>query len=303
MVNEVIIHLVTIKDGIYVDGTVGSGGHSEAILGTLSDKGRLICLDRDAEAIRISRSRLKDFYKRIVFAKVNFADLDLVLRGLGIERVNGILLDLGMSSYQLDQSGRGFSFSRDEVLDMRMDQNGDTTAEDIINRFPALDIELMLKKYGEEKRARAISRLIEAERRKGPIKTTLQLAGLIRSIMPRAHGPMTKDPATRTFQALRIAVNRELENLERFLDIAPSLLEKGGRLVLLTYHSLEDRAVKKAMSEWEKTCVCPPGIPSCVCGKKSLFRRVNKKCIKPMIEEIQDNPRARSAVLRAAERI
>jgi 16S rRNA (cytosine1402-N4)-methyltransferase len=303
MVNEVVTHLVTIKDGVYVDGTVGSGGHSEAILGALSDKGRLICLDRDSDAISISGSRLEDPEKRVTFVRANFADLGQVLKDLGIGRVNGILLDLGMSTYQLDQSGRGFSFSRDERLDMRMDQDGDTTAEDIINRFPAHDIETILKNYGEEKRARAISRLIEAERRKGNIATTLQLAGLIRSIMPHSRYPWTKDPSTRTFQALRIAVNRELENLERFLDAAPSLIENRGRLVILTYHSLEDRAVKKAMTDWEKTCVCPPDMPECVCGKTSLFKRLNKKMIKPVMQEIQDNPRARSAILRAAERI
>ncbi len=303
MVNEVITHLVTLRDGTYVDGTAGSGGHSEAILKNLSDKGRLICLDRDAEAISICRSRLKDPGNRVLFVRANFVDLSLVLSDLGIGRVNGILLDLGMSSYQLDHSGRGFSFSRDERLDMRMDQNGDTTAEEIINRFPVRDLEAILKDYGEEKRARAIARLIEVERRKGSIATTLQLAGLIRSIMPHYNSPWTKDPATRTFQALRIAVNRELENLDRFLDAAPSLMEGRGRLAFLTYHSLEDRAVKKAMAEWEKTCVCPPGMPECVCGKASLFKRVNKKLIRPAIQEIRDNPRARSAILRAAERI
>jgi len=303
MVDEVVAHLITKKDGIYADGTVGSGGHSEAVLGALSDKGRLICLDRDAEAIRISESRLKAMGKRVSFFKLNFADMDQAFKALGIDRVNGILLDLGMSSYQLDRSGRGFSFSRDEPLDMRMDQAEDTTAEDIVNSFSARDIEAILKAYGEEKRARAISRLIEAERRKGPISTTLQLAGLIRSITPHHRGRLTKDPATRTFQALRIAVNRELDGLNRFLDAAPSLIETGGRLVVLTYHSLEDRAVKRAMTEWEKACVCPPGLPECVCGKKSLFKRLNRKMIKPGMSEIQGNPRARSAILRAAERI
>jgi len=303
MVSEVISHLITIKDGIYVDGTAGSGGHSEMILGSLSDKGRLICLDRDTEAVEICRSRLSDPLNRVSFVRANFAEMGIVLGDLGISHVNGILLDLGMSSYQLDQSGRGFSFSRDERLDMRMDQRVELTAEDIINRFSVRDLETVLKDYGEEKRARMISKLIEVERRKGPIVTTLQLAGLIRSITPHCYSPWKKDPATRTFQALRIAVNRELENLNRFLDAAPSLMESRGRLVFLTYHSLEDRAVKKAMMDWEKMCVCPPGMPECVCGKKRLFKRINKKMIKPVIQEIQDNPRARSAILRAAERI
>jgi len=302
MVNEVLRYLVTVKDGIYIDGTAGTGGHSEAILGRLSDKGRLICVDRDRDAITIASARLKNYGDKVIFVRANFADLHLVLKDVGIIKVNGILLDLGMSTYQLDQSGRGFSFNRDERLDMRMDQNEGITAEDIVNNFSACDLEAIFKNFGEEKKARAISRLIEVERCKGPITTTLQLAGLIRALSPRSGSPRLKDPATRTFQALRIAVNRELENLDRFLRAAPSLLESRGRLVILTYHSLEDRAVKKAMIDWEKTCVCPPDMPECVCGKISLFKRVNKKMLKPMIQEIQDNPRARSAILRAAER-
>jgi 16S rRNA (cytosine1402-N4)-methyltransferase len=303
MVGEVISSLITTPDGIYVDGTTGSGGHSEAILAKLSDKGRLICLDRDPEAIKISRERLRDRANNISFAKANFADMDFVFKDLGIKRVNGILLDLGMSSFQLDQSGRGFSFSRDERLDMRMDRDEGETAEDIVNHFSTRDIEAILKNYGEEKRAKAISRLIEIERKKKSITSTLQLANLVRSVTPPSHRPWLKDPATRTFQALRIAVNKEVESLDKFLTIAPSLLEIGGRLVILTYHSLEDRPVKKAMSEWERACVCPRDIPECVCGKKSLFKKIYKKMVKPGEQEIKNNPRARSAILRAAERI
>jgi 16S rRNA (cytosine1402-N4)-methyltransferase len=303
MASEVISSLVTSRDGIYVDGTTGSGGHSEAILKELSGSGSLICLDRDPEAIEISRERLKTPGNNITFVKANFADLDSVLKDLGIEKVNGILLDLGMSSFQLDLSGRGFSFNRNERLDMRMDLDEGLTAEEIINGYPAKDIEAILKNFGEEKRARQISRLIESERGKAPIETTLQLADLIRSITPPSRHPWTKDPATRTFQALRIAVNKEAESLERFLKIAPSLLQEGGRLVFLTYHSLEDRPVKQAMAEWERTCVCPRDIPECVCGKKPLFKKINKKMVKPQAREIEANPRARSAILRAAERI
>jgi 16S rRNA (cytosine1402-N4)-methyltransferase len=300
MLNEVLAHLVTIKDGIYVDGTVGSGGHSEAILRSLSDKGRLICLDRDSDAIRISRERLGD---RVNFVKSNFAELDVVLGDMGIPAVNGILVDLGMSSYQLDQSGRGFSFNRDERLDMRMDKEEETTAEDIINRFSIHDIEEILRDYGEERRARSISRSIELERKKHRITSALQLADLVRSVIPHSHNPKTKDPATRTFQALRIAVNKELESLNKFLNIVPGLIKSKGRLVMLTYHSLEDRPVKEAMAGWEKACVCPPDLPECICGKQPLFIRVNRKNIKPEPVEINDNPRARSAILRAAERI
>jgi 16S rRNA (cytosine1402-N4)-methyltransferase len=303
MVNEVVKVLVTSPGGIYVDGTVGSGGHSEAIAGKLSETGHLICVDRDQDAIRISKQRLGYLAKKVAFSKANFAELDMVMRSLGIGKVNGILLDLGMSSYQVDHSGRGFSFNRDEPLDMRMDLDDTTNAGHLLNTLSAAEIEKILKDYGEEKKARAISRLIEKERRKGPVVSSLQLADLVRSIMPSSGRPGIKDPATRTFQALRIAVNRELENLKIFLGKAPSLVEKGGRLVLLTYHSLEDRLVKVAIAEWEKGCTCPPDLPECICGKRPLFSRIYKKVIRPSKKEIEHNPRARSAVLRAAERI
>jgi len=303
MVNEVIRSLVTVHGGIYIDGTVGSGGHSDAIAREISGQGRLICIDKDSEAIRISRERLGYLGERVAFIKANFAELDVVLQDLGIGVATGILLDLGMSSYQLDHSGRGFSFNRDEPLDMRMDLSDAITAQGLINGLPAAEIEKILRDYGEEKRAVSISRSIDRERRKNPIKTSLKLANLVRSIIPPSRYPGVKDPATRTFQALRIAVNRELENLKLFLEKAPSLIERGGRIVFLTYHSLEDRLVKQAMADWEKGCICPPDLPECSCDKESLFRRLYKKGIKPEKIEIQDNPRARSAILRAAERI
>jgi 16S rRNA (cytosine1402-N4)-methyltransferase len=303
MLNEVVRVLVTSPGGIYVDGTVGSGGHSEAIVGKLSETGRLICVDRDQDAIRISKHRLGHLGKRVAFTKANFAELDMVMRDSGIGKVNGILLDLGMSSYQVDQSGRGFSFNRDEPLDMRMDLDDNTNAGHLLKTLSAAEIEKILRDYGEERKARAISRLIERERRKGPIVSSLQLADLVRSVMPPSGRPGIKDPATRTFQALRIAVNRELENLKIFLGKVPSLIEKGGRLVFLTYHSLEDRLVKVTIAEWEKGCTCPPDLPKCICGKRPLFSRIYKKVIRPSKREIEHNPRARSAVLRAAERI
>ena len=303
MVNEVIRSLVTVHGGIYIDGTAGSGGHSDAIAREISGQGRLICLDKDSEAIRICRERLGYLGERVTFIKANFAELDVVLQDLGIGVATGILLDLGMSSYQLDQSGRGFSFNRDEPLDMRMDMNDAITAQGLISTLPAVEIEKILRDYGEEKKAVSISKSIDRERRKNPIKTSLQLANLVRSIILPSRYPGAKDPATRTFQALRIAVNKELENLKLFLDKAPSLIERGGRMVFLTYHSLEDRLVKQAMADWEKGCICPPDLPACSCDKESLFRRLYKKGIKPGKIEIQDNPRARSAILRAAERI
>jgi len=303
MVNEVVTTLITLPDGTYVDGTVGSGGHSESIGTAISGRGRLICLDRDSEAVRLSRERLGPLGERVTLLKANFTDLNVILRDLGVGKVQGILLDLGMSSYQLDLSGRGFSFNRDEPLDMRMDLTDEMDARQLINSLERREIEMMLRDYGEEKKARLISRSIERERRINPIRTSRELADLVRAIVPTSRHFGSKDPATRTFQALRIAVNRELENLKEFLESVPILVEKGGRLVFLTYHSLEDRLVKQAMADWEKGCTCPPDLPQCVCGKKALFKRLHKKGLRPEKREIEDNPRARSAVLRAAERI
>jgi 16S rRNA (cytosine1402-N4)-methyltransferase len=296
-------YLITEPEGIYVDGTVGSGGHSEAIGRKITAKGRLICLDRDSEAIRISRGRLTPLGNRVSLVKGNFAELDKIIHDLGFEKVQGIFLDLGMSSYQLEQSNRGFSFNRDEPLDMRMDANEETTARQLINQLAQKDLEKVLRDYGEEKRAKAVAKLITRERKKRSVDTSLQLANLIRTVVPPSRGPRAKHPATRTFQALRIAVNRELENLESFLGNVPSLIQTGGRLVILSYHSLEDRRVKQAMADWEKRCHCPPDLPVCACEKRPLFKRLLKKGIRPSQEEIEVNPRARSALLRAAERI
>ena len=300
---EVVRYLVTEPEGIYIDGTVGSGGHSEAIGEKIEAKGRLICLDRDSEAIRISRGRLTPLGSRVTFVKGNFADLDRIIPDLGFEKVHGIFLDLGMSSFQLDQAGRGFSFNRDEPLDMRMDTDDETTASQLINQLAEEDLEKILKDFGEEKRAKAVAKKITREREKRSLDTSLQLADLIQSVVPPSRSPGAKHPATRTFQALRIAVNRELENLDTFLSQVPSLIRAGGRLVILAYHSLEDRRVKQAMASWERTCHCPPDFPVCVCEKTPLFRRLLKKGIRPGHEEIETNPRARSARLRAAERI
>jgi 16S rRNA (cytosine1402-N4)-methyltransferase len=303
MVNEVTRILMTALDGTYVDGTVGSGGHSEAIGRRLSEGGRLICMDMDSEALRISKERLSFLAGRVTLMKANFADMESTLEDLGIKGVQGVLLDLGMSSYQLDHSGRGFSFNRDEPLDMRMDLDNETDARQIINTLSADEIKRILRNYGEEKKAGLISKRIVRERAKDPIKSSLRLANLVRSMIPPSHRPGSKDPATRTFQALRIAVNRELENLKRFLENVPRLVKKGGRLVVITYHSLEDRMVKHAIKDWAKGCTCPPDLPECVCGKSPLFKRVNPKGLKAGAEEVNNNPRARSAVLRAAERI
>ncbi len=303
LVQEVIRDLITAVDGIYVDGTVGNGGHSKAIGEKIGSKGRLICLDRDSAAVRLSRERLSPLGERVTVLKGNYAELIQILKGLGIERVNGIFLDLGISSHQLENSGRGFSFNRDERLDMRMDLDDKLTAHHMVNTLSPEALEKILRDYGEERRARKIVKSIERERRKGPIDSSLHLADLIQSVIPVPHHLRARHPATRTFQALRIAVNRELENLKVLLDRVPPLLDEGGRLAIISYHSLEDRMVKQAMVNWEKGCTCPPDLPYCRCGKVPLFKRVHKRGTKPALREVEMNPRARSATLRVAERI
>ena len=303
MVNEVVKNLVTGPDSIYVDGTVGSGGHSLAIGEKISRRGCLICLDRDEEAVKISRERLSAIGGRVIVLKSSYTSINKILQDLNFHTVDGIFLDLGVSSIQLEGSGRGFSFKRDEPLDMRMDLDEEITAQQLINMLSLTNLEKILRDYGEEKKARSIARAIVRERRKRGIDSSLQLSDLIKSTVSAPNRSRKKHPATRTFQALRIAVNRELENLRLFLEKAPSMIAKKGRLVIISYHSLEDRMVKRAMVDWERACSCPPDIPRCTCKKITFFRRLNKKGVKPGLPEIQENPRARSAVLRAAERI
>jgi 16S rRNA (cytosine1402-N4)-methyltransferase len=303
LLQEVTKLLIRKPDGIYVDGTVGNGGHSQVIGEKISPKGRLICLDRDSEAIRISKERLSPLSEKLSLFKANYVELAEVLKGLGIEKVDGIFLDLGLSSHQLEHSGRGFSFSRDEPLDMRMDSDNELTAHEAINTFSRDNLVRILREYGEEKWAKRIVRTIEEKRKRKPIKSSLELANLVKDAIPVSHHPKAKHPATRTFQALRIAVNKELENLSTFLDMVPLLMNKGGRFAVLSYHSLEDRMVKKTMVDWERQCTCPPDLPKCACGKVSLFKRLNKRGIRPTPQEIQINPRARSATLRAVERV
>lgn len=303
LVKEAVQDLVTRPDGIYVDGTCGSGGHSASIGERLTDSGRLICLDRDPGAIQQCRRRLSSLGSRVLVVQANFAHIDAVLEEQGVDGVNGVLLDLGLSTTQLDYSGRGFSFRRDEPLDMRMDPSQGIPARDLVNTLSERELERILREYGEEKRARAIARAVGRERRVEPFTNARRLADLIRSVVPRTHGPGSKDPATRSFQALRIAVNRELENLEAFLETIPSWIVKGGRLVIIAYHSLEDRRIKQAFRTWEKGCTCPPDFPVCICGNVPLFRPLRRRALKPAGREIGENPRARSAVLRAAERI
>lgn len=303
LVPEVIKALLSTSDGLYVDGTVGTGGHSLAIVGGLSEKGRLVCLDRDPDAVRISKKRLAPFGERVIVVKANFAQLEMVLQDLRVEKADGVFLDLGMSSYQLERSGRGFSFGRDERLDMRMDPSDEVTAHQLVNTLSQRELERILKTFGEEKNSRSIARAITMVRRKTPIESSNQLADLIESALPFTPRFKERHPATKTFQALRIAVNRELENLQAFLSKIPSLITKGGRLVVLSYHSLEDRMVKNAMSRWEKGCSCPPDLPRCVCGEAPVFKRLFRKVRRPGAQEREKNPRSRSAMMRGAERV
>ncbi|MDY7035370.1 MAG: 16S rRNA (cytosine(1402)-N(4))-methyltransferase RsmH [Thermodesulfobacteriota bacterium] len=303
LIHETVKALITFNDGVYVDGTVGGGGHSKSIGEKLTSGGHLICLDRDSDAVNFSKKRLAFLGDRVTVVKANYTDLKEILQGLGFERVNGIFLDLGVSSYQIEKSGRGFSFNRDELLDMRMSTDSNVTAHQLVNTLSLKDLEKILRDYGEERRARSIVKSIGRERKKGTIDSSLHLGDLICSAIPMRNRPGAKHPATRSFQALRIAVNRELENLKMFLDNVPPLLKKGGRLVILAYHSLEDQLVKQAMVNWEKACMCPPDFPTCVCNQIPLFRRLHKKGIKPDQKEIDFNPRARSAILRSVERI
>ncbi|MBW2708810.1 MAG: 16S rRNA (cytosine(1402)-N(4))-methyltransferase RsmH [Deltaproteobacteria bacterium] len=302
LVQEAIQYLNFKPEGVYVDGTVGSGGHSSEILSYLPEKSRLICLDRDPDAIRLSHERLSSDH-RVQLVQANFANLGRVMQELAIDSIDGILLDLGMSSYQIEKSGRGFSFNREEPLDMRMNPDHKPTGEHLINTLPVKSLQALLREYGEERRAKPLARAIVRARDKNPIKTAAGLAQIIEGATPKSRQPWKRHPATKTFQALRIAVNKEMDNLETFLRKIPALMAAGGRLVVISYHSLEDRQVKKAMVHWEKACICPPDFPVCACDKSPTFTRLFKKGQKPEQAEIHNNPRARSAIMRVAERM
>jgi 16S rRNA (cytosine1402-N4)-methyltransferase len=301
MVREVLEHLAPRESGTYFDCTVGGGGHAEAILKASGPEGRLVGLDWDAEAIEESQNRLGAFGARVALVRASFRELGKAARRVGNLRADGILIDCGVSSRQLEQFERGFSFLAEGPLDMRMDQSQGLTAADIVNRADAKELARMFMEYGEERRARAIATAIVKEREQHLMRTTTQLATLIERVSPR-RGRATH-PATRVFQALRIAVNGELENLRIGLAEAAELLNPGGRLVVISFHSLEDRIVKRFFRQMSKECICPPRLPACVCGHKRTFRVLTRKPVVPSETEIQQNPRARSAKLRAVEKI
>ncbi len=291
--------LAVKPDGIYVDGTAGGGGHSSGILKRLTT-GRLICIDQDPDAIETLRKRFSDS-DRVTIVPSNFSEIDKVLSGLRIEAVDGVLLDIGVSSHQLDTVGRGFSYHYDAPLDMRMSQSGQTAA-DLVNTLPYQELVRILYQYGEEKFARQIARAIEREREKAPITTTLQLAELVKAAYPAAKRH-DKHPARKTFQALRIAVNGELDRLSEGLDHAFAMLRPGGRLAVITFHSLEDRTVKQRMAQWLQGCTCPKDFPVCVCGRKPQARLVLRKPVEADEQELAENPRSRSAKLRCCEKL
>ncbi len=298
LLDEVLKSLSIKPDGIYVDGTVGGAGHSKEIAKRLSEKGLLIGLDRDPDAVEVASERLKGLSAKVFHC--NYDEMKRVLDELGITGVDGILMDLGVSSHQLDTGDRGFSYHVDAPLDMRMSQTG-LSAEDIVNTWSEAAISKILFEYGEEKFARSIARKIVEAREIQPIKTTLQLAELVKSGVPQKVR-REKNPCKKTFQAIRIAVNGEFEHLERGLETAFGCLKPGGRLSVITFHSLEDRIVKKQFKKWCTGCICPPDFPQCVCGREPEGELVNRKPIVAGDSELTMNTRSRSAKLRVIER-
>jgi 16S rRNA (cytosine1402-N4)-methyltransferase len=303
MVTEVIASLRCRAATVTVDGTVGGGGHAEAILENTAPDGILIGIDADADALRTAEKRLARFGKRTILVKGNFADMETILADRRIGKVDGILLDLGVSSHQLDTAERGFSFAMDAPLDMRMDASRPTSASDLVNTLPWEELARIIRDYGEERMAGRIARAIAKGRINSAIRTTTDLASVVLRALPPDAERQRIHPATRTFQALRIAVNDELTNLRKALADGAERLQSGGRFSVISFHSLEDRIVKNAFRAGEKGCTCPPDLPICACGGKPTMKVLTRKPVTPGDDEIGDNPRARSAKLRTAERI
>ena len=302
LLEECIQGLAIKPDGIYVDGTLGGAGHSSRIAAKLTT-GRLIGIDRDNVALEAAAERLRPFEDRVTLVHANFCDMDQALQGLGIDKVDGILLDLGVSSPQLDDGQRGFSYMTDAPLDMRMNGEDTRDARQIVNTWSYEELKRILYDYGEERFAPRIAAAICRRREQAPIETTLELVDVIKSAMPASALREKQHPAKRSFQAIRIAVNDELGAVETVMKKAVPLLNPGGRLAAITFHSLEDRIVKNAMAEAAKGCTCPPSFPVCVCGKKPQVRIVTRKPIVSGEEELERNPRARSAKLRICEKL
>ena len=292
------------RGGVYVDCTAGGGGHSFEIARRLPEGGRLICLDRDDAALAACEKRLSPFADRVTLVKTNFSGIGSALDSLGIEQIHGVMWDLGVSSYQLDEKGRGFSYTAEAPLDMRMDQSAAFCARDVVNGYSEAELIRVIRDYGEEKFATRVARIICETRAEKPIETTSELADIVYRAIPAAARRNEKQhPARRTFQAIRIEVNGELDSIPPSLEEAIRRLAPGGRAAVITFHSLEDRITKQTFSELASGCTCPPNFPVCVCGKKPIIKLLNKKPILPTEEEIAYNPRSHSAKLRGAEKL
>lgn len=300
LLDEVLAWLDPKPGGTYVDATVGAGGHAEAILGRIAPAGRLIGVDRDADALAVAGQRLAHYGAAVTLRHANFTAIRTVVAEAGLEAVDGIVMDLGASSLQLEVSERGFSFTRPGPLDMRMDRTQSLHAAHLVNELPEDDLADLIWKYGEERWARRIARTIVRRR---PLATTDGLAAAVAEAMPRRTWPRGIHPATRTFQALRIATNRELEDLEQALPDAVGTLRGGGKICVIAFHSLEDRIVKHTYLRLSRGCICPPGSPTCTCGGRRLVRVLTRKPVTASLHELESNPRARSAKLRVAERL
>lgn len=299
---ETVDQLNIKPDGIYVDGTLGGGGHSYEIASRLSDKGRLIGIDQDEDAIKAASERLQPFMDRVTIVRNNYCNMDKVLDELSIDKVDGIMLDLGVSSYQLDTAERGFTYNVDAKLDMRMDQRQEVTARDIVNDYSEYDLYRIIRDYGEDRFAKNIAKHIVAARQEKPIETTFELNEIIKAAIPMKVRATGGHPSKRTYQAIRIELNRELEVLENSIDMMIDRLNKEGRLCIITFHSLEDRIVKVRFKNNENPCTCPPSFPTCVCGKKSKGKVITRKPIVPSEEELEENSRSKSSKLRVFER-
>ena len=301
LLNETIDGLNIKPDGIYVDGTLGGGGHAYEVCRRLGEKGSIVGIDQDAAAIEAASARLKDFGEKVTIVRSNYCDMKSKLHELGIDKVDGIVLDLGVSSYQLDTAERGFSYREDAPLDMRMDTRQKMTARDIVNDYTEADLYRVIRDYGEDKFAKNIAKHIVQARAVKPVEMTAELSEIIRASIPMKFQKKSGHPAKRTFQAIRIELNRELDVLRDSLDDMIDLLNPGGRLCIITFHSLEDRIVKSAFRKNENPCTCPPDFPVCVCGKKSKGSIITKKPILPSEEELEYNSRSKSAKLRIFE--
>lgn len=302
MLEEVIESLAIKPNGIYVDGTLGGAGHSSEIVKRLGEDGRLIGIDQDGEAIEAATKRLKPYKDKVTIVRSNYAQMKEVLRDLGIPKVDGILLDLGVSSYQLDNAERGFTYREDVPLDMRMDQRQTKTAKDIVNDYSEKELYHIIRNYGEDKFAKNIAKHIVQARQKAPIETTGQLIEVIKAAIPKKVRATGGHPAKKTFQAIRIELNHELDVLKNNLEDMIDLLNDEGRIAIITFHSLEDRIVKNIFRTSERPCICPPEFPVCVCGRVSKGKVITRKPIVPGKEELEENSRSKSAKLRVFER-